>query len=391
MRRNPRSSRGSVVRVLVWIVSSILLLTVVAAVGADMWLRGKYEPKLDAFREDLTANVDLFCEQQEQLAADPWFQEPRTGGDAGPLLNAWLGWDPAPTMPADSPLQLPASLAGKKDWDDLLASEVDFSALDFGWMRQLHAYDYWDTLENTPTPLQQPYAYMTAAVPNFIPLQSWAKFRLVHGLRTGQPVEAARDVRHLAWLAYRSDTLLGAMIATALLGIERKAHESMTAPPPEWRPMSLEQNERMRAVLWSSMSFSSIAAPTAVARKARHCGSALSRCIGLTEATGMARYLKPFAEGPYRQAYEALDAELASAPCPTSLARTIWEHGATLDDAPAAGSDMPDPSQWMRELPGEYPRKHIAGILLAIGTQDLDRLKKLRTGTPAPAAADATP
>ncbi|MFP2911212.1 hypothetical protein ACLESD_40530 [Pyxidicoccus sp. 3LFB2] len=371
--------------------SSLLLLAVIAVAGADVWLRRQYEPTLDAFREDLAANVDLFCEQQTQLAADPWFHEPRTGGDAGPLLNAWLGWDPAPKMPEDSPLQVPASLAEKKEWDALLASEVDFSTLDFSWMRQLHAFDRWDTLANSPTPIQQPFSYMTAAIPNFIPLQQWAKYRLIHGIRTGQPVEAARDVRHLAWLAYRSDTLLGAMIATALLGIERKAHESMKAPPPEWRPMSLEQQERLRAVMWASMSFSSVAAPTEVARKARHCGSAISRCIGLTEATLFARYLRPFAEAPYRSAYEALDAELASAPCPTSLARILWERGATLTDSSDLGTEMTDELRWMRRLPGGYARKHIAGILLSVGAQNISLLKKLPTATAPPAAADATP
>src|SRR5262245_31555074 len=102
MRMSRRSSRGSVVRVLLWAASILLLLAVLAVVAADLWVRKQYEPALDAFSADMTANVDLFCEEQAKLAADPWFHEPRTGGDAGPLLNVWLGWDPAPKMPPDS-------------------------------------------------------------------------------------------------------------------------------------------------------------------------------------------------------------------------------------------------------------------------------------------------
>jgi hypothetical protein len=381
-----------VVRVLVWAVSILLLLAVIGAVAADQWVRRQYEPALDTFSVDLTANVDLFCEEQAKLAADPWFHEPRTEGDAGPLLNVWLGWEPpGPKMPADSPLQVPASLEGKKDWDVLLASDFDFSTLDFGWMRQLQAFDRWDTLRNTPFPLPEPYFYMTAAIPNFIPLQTWTKLRLIHGIRSGQPLEAARDVRHLAWLAYRSDTLLGAMIANALLRIELKAHDSMPSPPPEWQPMSAEQLERLRAVFWASMSFSSIAAPLEVAQKARTCGPAIARCTGLGEAVGMARYLQPFAEGTYRPAYAALGEEVASAPCPTSMVKTLWERGATLKDTPPAGSEMPALPGWSRGLPSALAGRHVAGILLALGLPNIRHLKQLRAPPGAPATADSAP
>jgi hypothetical protein len=352
----------------------------------------QYEPALDAISADLAANVDLFCEEQAKLAADPWFHEPRTEGDAGPLLNVWLGWEPpGPKMPADSPLQVPPALEGKLDWDVLLASDFDFSTLDFGWMRQLQAFDRWDMLRNTPVPPPEPYFYMTATVPNYLPLQLWTKLRLVHGIRTGQPLEAARDVRHLAWLAYRSDTILGAMIATGILSIERKAHDSMQSPPLAWRPMSAEQTERMKAVFWASMPFSSIVSPVEVARKTRDCGPAIARCMGLVEAVGMARYLQPFAEGTYRPAYAALGEAVASEPCPTSLVKTLWERGGTIKDTPPAGSEMPALPAWSRGLPGTLTGRHVAGILLAMSIQDIGRLKKLRAPPDAPATADSAP
>jgi hypothetical protein len=155
--------------------------------------------------------------------------------------------------------------------------------------------------------------------------------------------------------------------------------------------MSVAQTDRMRAVFWASMVFSSIAAPLDVGQKARACGQAITRCVGLSEAASMARYLKPFAEPSYREAYAALGQDVAAAPCPTSLVRTIWEHGATLDDPPSPGSDMPDQPEWMRRLPRAYSGRHIGGILLSLGIQDISLLKKLRTGDAAPATADAAP
>lgn len=374
-------------RVLVGAASVLVVLAVIAAVAADRWVRRQYEPALDAFSADAIANVDPYCEEQAKLATDPWFHEPRTGGDAGPLLNAWLGWDPAPKMPADSPLQLPAALEGKKDWDVLFASDFDYSTLDFGWMRQLQAFDRWDTMQHSPVPPARPYFHFTAAIPNFVPLQTWSKLRLIHGLRTGTPLEAARDVRHVAWLAYRTDTLIGAMIATSILGLERKAHDAMPSPPPEWRPMSAEQSERMRAVFFASMTFSSIATPVEVARKARTCGEPIALCAGLAEAEAMARYLQPVGERPYAPAYAALREAVTSASCPTSLVQTVWEHGATLDDTPPAGTDMPVlPPAWTRGLPNALAGRHVAGIILAMGVPSLEHLKKLRA---APVAKDA--
>jgi hypothetical protein len=392
MRFNRRSRGGVLLRALVWAASGLLLLAVIALVGLDVFLRGKYQPVLDTVAEDVTTNVDLFCEEQAKLAADPWFQEPRTEGDAGPLLNAWLGWDPGPKMPEDSPLRVPAHLPqSAKDFNGWLTSDVDLSGLDFSWMARLHAFDRWDTMTHRPVPHEQPFNMMTASVPNFIPLQLWAKFRLRHGMKTGNTAEASRDVRQMAWLAYRTDTLLGAMIATALLGMERKAHDAMASPPADWRPMSEAQTDRMRAVFWASMVFSSIAAPPGVSQKARACGQAITRCVGLSEAASMARYLKPFAERSYRQAYAALGQDIAGAPCPTSLVQTLWEHGATLDDPPSPGSSMPDQPEWMRRLPRAYSGRHISGILLALGIQDISLLKKLRAGEAPPATADAAP
>jgi len=98
-----------------------------------------------------------------------------------------------------------------------------------------------------------------ARIPGYGPLMLWAKFRLLHGLRTGQPVEAARDVRQLAWLAYRSDTVVGGAIAKALPGLERHAYDSLSAPAVEWRPMSPEQLEWIQVVIMSSLLFSNIA------------------------------------------------------------------------------------------------------------------------------------
>src|SRR5207253_1383526 len=118
------------------------------------WMRKEYEPALATLRKDTADHVDFFCEQQSLLAADPWFHEPRSEGDAGPLLNAWMPWDSGP-VPTGSPLTIPVHLPQSfLDFQDWLSSKADLSSVDFGWMAQLHAYDRWDFLKNRPSPIR---------------------------------------------------------------------------------------------------------------------------------------------------------------------------------------------------------------------------------------------
>jgi hypothetical protein len=370
--------RGGALRALLWIVSILVILVITGLFVYDRMLRSKYEPAISAFRKDVTEDVGFFCEHQALLAKDPWFHETRTEGDAGPLLNAWLPWESAKESPKDSPVAIPAPLPRKNsDFKDWLTSPIDVSTLDFEWMRKLHAYDRWDILQNTPQPTPERLNWANAPIPDFIPLMMWSKFRLLHGLRTGQPVEAARDVRHLAWLAYRTDTVLGGAIATSLLRFERQAYDSLSAAPPEWQPMSSEQLDRMHMVIMSGNRFSNIAAPAEVAKQARSCGiPAVSRCIALAEAGSMLKYIQPLAEEDYRAAYAAHAEDLAASQCATSLPKALWERGVTVEEERLAKS--PEHPEWLNTLPGAYAGSHIAGILIAIGTPNPKALNEFR-------------
>jgi hypothetical protein len=363
---------------MLWIVSILVILVVAGLALYDRLLRSKYEPAIAEIRKEAANYVGFFCEQQTQLSSDPWFHEPRTEGDAGPLLNTWVSWEADKGPPRDSPLVIPPALPQKNtDFKDWLTSPVDVSTLDFEWMRKLHAYDRWDIARNTPKPLPERVNWSTAPIPEYLPLMLWAKFRLLHGLRTGQPLEAARDVRQVAWLSYRTDTVLGGAIAKALLGYERQAYDSLSAPPAEWRPMSTEQLERMQAVIMSSLLFSNIAAPAEVTRQARSCGTpAVSRCIALAESAFMLKYLQPIAEEKYRAVYTAHAGELAASPCATSLPQMLWDRGITLEEERLAKS--PEHPEWLNTLPGAYAGSHIAGILISIGTPSIKALKELR-------------
>jgi hypothetical protein len=362
--------------VLLAVAGVVTVLAVTGLLLIDRWMRRESEPVLAALRKDTAANLDFFCEQQTLLTADPWFREPRTEGDAGPLLNAWMPWELRPA-PKGSPLSIPAHLPQSYlDFQDWLSSRADLSTLDFGWMGQLHAYDRWDYLRNRPTPLREPFDLTYEPMPQFGHLILWARFRLLQGVRTGQPLAAAREVRHLAWLVYNTDTLDGAMVAAMLLDTERAAHASVQAPPPEWRPMSSEQVARMQAVIMSGFIFSYPPIAVEVARKSRRCGEPVSRCAAMTEAAFMAKILEPWARRKYREAYTALAEDLEAFPCATSLGKLIWQQGVTVDNG-AADLLIPMP-KWGRWLPRVHFGALLADRLLADGHSDLRQLHSFR-------------
>jgi hypothetical protein len=73
-------------------------------------------------------------------------------------------------------------------------------------MAQLQAYDRWDFLKNRPIPLREPFNLFSEPMPQFGHLLLWARLRLLHGLRTGQPLEPwARRAYREAYTALEED------------------------------------------------------------------------------------------------------------------------------------------------------------------------------------------
>ena len=377
IRHSSRSaSRGAVLRVLVWVVSIVLLLTAGALTVFDWVLRQKYEPTLGQHRKETTSQVGFFCEQQAKLAADPWFHEPRTEGDAGVLLSAWVPWDPSPPLPKGSPLNIPEGLpqdnSSLTNWLTSGAS-VDVSKLDFGWMRQLHAYDRWDIFQHHPVPLPQRINWATSCA-SLTSSHCWCGRSSGCCTDCGQEHDhqAARDVRQLAWLAYRTDTLLGGVIATSILRQEREAYEwmeSMEKPPADWAPTERRAARPDEGPLPGQPGLleprDTGGGGEAGAQLWRASGDALHGArgeLGLRQA--------PAAAGP--------GSVIGRIRCPGAGA-----HGAPLchlthENDPGARRDgaggEPDPliqSQvdWPDSLPGAYTRRHVVGILLAISSQ----------------------
>jgi hypothetical protein len=382
-----KSSVRSVPRLVAGGIAVLVGLPVALMAGANLWLEHRYEPPLRQHAERLSANVDAYCAQEAALGADPWFHEGRTEGDAGQLLNAWLPWshDLQKPPPPGSPLLLPEGLReGALDLKQgrWLTTTADVSRLDFDWMVRLLAYDRWDLFNGGPLSAEGRFNWVAGELPDVFLLQRWAKFRMLHGLRTGHPLEAAQQVRHLAWLSLRTDSLMGASLAVNLLDIERMARDSLASPPADWTPMPAAQTARMNALLLTGPRFSGLAAPPDVARRARACATQALRCVALTEGAFQARLLEPYAKPSFDGAYAALEQDLAAADCPTPAARQVRTRGVTaLDPESGASTALPEGS-WMTWVPGRWLHARIAQGAVVSTLGDLEPLSQLHEKSP---------
>ncbi len=389
MVSSDRAAPGRLRRIAVASVTGLAVLAAAGMLGAEVWFQRQFEAPLRRHQEALTASVDAYCAEEAALEADPWFHEGRTEGDAGLLLNAWLPWsrDLKRPPPVGSPLALPEAL--REEALDLrqgrwLTANIDVSRLDFDWMVRLLAYDRWDLFNGGPLSAAGRVHWTAGEVPDLFLLQRWAKFRMLHGLKTGHPLEAAQQVRHLAWLSLRTDSLAGGSLAVNLLDIERLAHDAMASPPADWAPMPAEQTARMNALLLAGPQLGGLAAPPDVARKARRCATGPDRCIALTEAAFHARLLEDFAAPSLDAAIAALDQDLAEAGCPTLAAHEVRTRGVTLEDPASGMSQGASAVAWIPWAPGRWLRSRIARSVLASTLGELPALHGDTSKQPAP-------
>ncbi|MHA7629408.1 hypothetical protein [Corallococcus sp. M7] len=394
MTSSDRAAPNKHRRIAVASLAGLAVLAGCGLLGAEAWYQRKFETPLRLHGEALAANVDAYCAEEAALGDDPWFHEGRTEGDAGLLLNAWLPWsrDLKRPPPEGSPLLLPESL--REEALDLkqgrwLTANIDVSRLDFDWMVRLLAYDRWDLFNGSPLSAEGRFNWASGDVPDLFLLQRWAKFRMLHGLRTGHPVEAAQQVRHLAWLSLRTDSLVGGSLAVNLLDIERLAHDAMPSPPADWTPMSAEQTARMNALLQTAPQFAGLAAPPDVAQRARGCATEANRCIALTETAFHARLLEPLGSPSVEVATAALDRALKDAGCPTPAAHEVRTRGVTVEDPASGMSSLASSVAWIPWAPGRQVRSHLARGVLASTLGDLTPLHENRTKHPAPLQGQA--
>jgi hypothetical protein len=228
----------------------------------------------------------------KKIGADPFFTAPRPDADAGPYLNPRLGWDVAKDVTTRGELSLPEPVRKQvKDWDKRWTEHADdpvLQTLDFGWMRELSKYGHWNLVPGGPLEQVEDRYLETLPVPYYLDLITWAKLRFLRAHKTGDFVQASAEIRQLAWLSYSTELLLGAVVATAILSVERAAHEAEVAARSDvtgWTPYEAEWTSNLRSVVTAANAYTYPKLPERLVGPVG--ANAAVRCAAMTEMAGL--------------------------------------------------------------------------------------------------------
>jgi hypothetical protein len=338
------------------ILAAVAAGAVVTTAGTSaVWNRTRQIAETEKTRELQQAHLASFLEDQKaadrihELIAGPQSR------DAGPYLASRLPWEgisdqesgEEPTIVIGTELERALTDEGS-DWvsayDRLPTESVDLS-----WMQEIGRFDYWEPFEtevirnwHEKNPEE---TWINTPVPNMLILLKHSKLRLMRGIASKDAVTALREVRHLAKLVYSTETLLGAIVASRLLGYEHKAHEFMLErsliSASAWEPIDQETLESAERVAWAFTTYAGVTTlPSVWEQVASSPNSHFGFCAGFAEAFMRERsklnlFLSPLAFGPdFEEGYASLDRTIArkSGGCRFTIARLEWPGRALRND-----------------------------------------------------------
>jgi hypothetical protein len=265
--------------------------------------------------EAAAKHVDRFCEDSKKLAGTHQLTDPPRTRDAATYLGVRVDWEDGRTGLLHLPdaLQQHVRELAPNTWPTALTPS-DWRGLDFQWMQALLSYDAWSLSVDGPLHNQDSIDFLTAPIPNFIQLQTWAKLRLAMALTSTHDLpQASLEIRHLGDLIASTGSTVGEHIRIVLLRFVRLAWEAsgQTSPEPV---LSADDEQAARRVSFASPYFLFPGVPRAVREKALACAPV--KCSLLMEALGAHTALRDFVP----DAQEGIDWVLAQHPCDPGLA-----------------------------------------------------------------------
>jgi hypothetical protein len=361
--------------------------------------RNSLAPKFDEIRGRLDSHLKDYLEDKRAVAALSEFTGFSQERDAGSFLNPMVEWvsdDQKYRRPASGAFVLPADIKEKLvAWgvnDVEHFDEIDYSRLDMTWLGALGRFDHWNLERNSPiealyteevrTKKMEPYSFaVSQPYPSLRELVFWARLRWMRAARDGSFLAASLETRHLARLVFSTETILGGLMGTAILGAEVLAHKTLKERnfklPPEWVPMSNETKRRIgRFVSGSADYFSPLAAPAMLKAAFIDPPNSSLACGGISEgirnqsvgksALSMGLPL----ERNFRETYALLDEviSLYKTKCRLTYADVIWNNPRAIALLEAVNRDPAShkttgTSPWFLYFP--YTRSIFAGNMVS--------------------------
>lgn len=266
-----------------------------AAAALRAFTDGAIRAKLERNGKRAAEEIDRFCELNEQLKKQPLFPDGPGKRDAAVFMASRVDWEGSPARYGSLHVSEAVKAHAGVDWL-VTVTDTDLAGLDFGWMKQLLAYDVW-TFGGDGAAEDLRLPAIASNIPNFLSMQTQVKLRFARAHRDGDWNDAVIEVRHLARLIHTMGIAVGEAIAVALLRMEVRARDQATrlgvdvsSLPPPLDPASLDAH-RITGV--KSGWFVAPGVPEAVRKRALECSAV--KCTTVLEGAALHSSLRPWA------------------------------------------------------------------------------------------------
>jgi hypothetical protein len=262
----------------------------------------------------------------------------------------------------------------KRDEGRWYDAPADITVGDLSITKALTAFDHWETgrvLAGDRAPIGKYEQHLDTVehtthlnygepFPNLVALFDLTKFRLLHGLRTGDMLPALAEVRHLARLVYSDETLVNTISAVTILQMERRAFDTAVEremlSPTDWAPISRDDGYTMIRVAVSMAFVMSGGADESQWRRIVDLPfEPFGLCGGIHEAMTIAQSLPNLTLWPGelfpRPSMDFVDHAVSTSQCSIPLVR--YDHRTAKDDLFTSTDSLFKNPEWHHMLSRE--------------------------------------
>ncbi len=201
---------------------------------------------------------DLLEKDHEVLKQIPFFNvQVGNLNDAGPFLNPIMTWTGLETKDQSKRLNIDKGLEQKiKDYFAGKKFDLNEINLDFSWFKELYKFDHWNYEFHPPVSAQTiEYKFYNQPVPDGN-LLTWARARLLQGLKEKNIISAIEDNRQLARLLFLNEDLVGTMVSIAILKHEVEIVKMLDEnEQKKIKTLTLKDVEVAKRFFWAQKSF----------------------------------------------------------------------------------------------------------------------------------------
>lgn len=208
----------------------------------ERYTRAAFENSEAAWKERRAHFDPQIKADMELLTEQPIFVDLARIRNAEPLIRAHMTWDGDKTGSAPEGLALEEETLNKaffekhktkfdlESWQSIIG-DSDLDRLKLSWLDELITYDHIN-LASHPSHqlaissvekmngLDRIGAAASLSLPNYVLWQALATYRFAQLQKSGQLEKAAELYRHLAYLSFSSNTLIGSVVAVSMLDRE---------------------------------------------------------------------------------------------------------------------------------------------------------------------------